>query len=90
MIDGAVVMALFADLSEAKDSIAAPHDRPDRDIPEINMDDMAWILKEPVVTHARSVVDDNIKKMQNFSTRQAYQQRSKGIQLQNAVIGVRI
>jgi hypothetical protein len=37
-------MALFADLSEAKDSIAAPHDRPDRDIPEINT------LKDEVFT----------------------------------------
>ena len=44
VIDGAVVMALFADLSEAKDSIAAPHDRPDRDIPEINT------LKDEVFT----------------------------------------
>lgn len=33
---------------------------------EENIDDLAWILKEPVVTHARSVVDDNIKKNAEF------------------------
>lgn len=34
-----------------------------------NFDDVDWILKEPVITHARSVVDDTIKKNAEFQGR---------------------
>ena len=38
----------------------------DRLSSEENFDDAAWLLYEPVVTHARSVVDDTIKKNAEF------------------------